>query len=291
MRPESDVALPDFLLIGAMKCGTSTLQTQLALQDGVFMTTPKEPNFFSNDEIYVRGRQWYEDLFANAALGDMKGEASTHYTKLPTYPDTLSRMRELLPAPRLIYMIRNPLARAVSHYIHEWTQGAMLGNPYQAFRSHPELVEYGCYGMQIAPYIEAYGTDRVFLTSLEQIKADPDGEFSRISRFLDLSEKNGWSYGLPPQNVSAERIRRFPLQGLLVDNPVARTLRQALVPKRLRRWVRSSRTMKFRPEIPPQLEESMKARFLKDRARLAEFFPDHPALNFCYPFASARPNE
>ena len=45
--------LPDFLIVGAMKCGTSTLQAQLALQDGIFMTTPKEPNFFSDDAVFA----------------------------------------------------------------------------------------------------------------------------------------------------------------------------------------------------------------------------------------------
>ena len=58
---------PDFIIIGAMKCGTSTLAAQLACQDGVFLTTPKEPNFFSDDEIYARGHGWYRSLFAAAA--------------------------------------------------------------------------------------------------------------------------------------------------------------------------------------------------------------------------------
>ena len=68
------MALPDFLIIGAMKCGTSTLQAQLAAQPGIFMTTPKEPNFFSDDAIYANGLGWYEDLFAGAGPDDRKGE-------------------------------------------------------------------------------------------------------------------------------------------------------------------------------------------------------------------------
>ena len=90
------MALPDYLIIGAMKCGTSTLAVQLGAQPGLFMTTPKEPNFFSDDVIYSRGAAWYQALFDDAKPGDIKGEASTHYTKLPTHPDTLSRLRNLL---------------------------------------------------------------------------------------------------------------------------------------------------------------------------------------------------
>ena len=63
---------PDFLIIGAMKCGTTTLQAQLALQEGVFMTTPKEPNFFSDDDVYARGLDWYS-RFLMALPPDISG--------------------------------------------------------------------------------------------------------------------------------------------------------------------------------------------------------------------------
>lgn len=279
------MSLPDFLIIGAMKCGTSTLQAQLARQPGVFMSTPKEPNYFSDDDIFARGQDWYEGLFADAKPGDLKGEASTHYTKLPTYPQTLSRMQALLPAPRLVYMIRNPMVRAVSHYIHEWTEGRLGSDATRAFHQAREITAYGCYGMQIAPFAAAYGADRILLTSLEQFKADPEAAFGQVSTFLGLPAGAAWCHDLPAQNVSAARIRRMPLQGLLIDNQVAATLRRTLIPKSVRNWVRTSRTMAERPEIPADLQGRLQTEFLKDRARLAELFPGHPALDLCYPFA------
>lgn len=278
------MALPDFLIIGAMKCGTSTLQAQLARQPGVFMSTPKEPNFFSDDAVFAKGQGWYEGLFAAAPAGALKGEASTHYTKLPTHPETIARIGPVLTAPKLIYMIRNPMVRAVSHYIHEWTEGRAGDDAETALRRMPEIVAYGRYGMQIAPWIAAYGAERVCLTSLEQLKADPETEFARIVTFLGLPDGAAWQHDLPAQNVSAERVRRLPLQSLLIDNPVAGALRRALVPKGLRRWIRERRTMTVRPEIPSDLQDRMRTTFLADRAVLARFFPDHPALDLCYPF-------
>ncbi|SFU12579.1 sulfotransferase family protein [Sedimentitalea nanhaiensis] len=277
---------PDFLVIGAMKCGTSTLAAQLAVQDGVFITTPKEPNFFSDDDVYARGPDWYAALFQEAHAQDLKGEASTHYTKLPTYPQTLNRMQAMLPTPRLVYMIRNPVKRAESHYIHEWTEGRLGRDPEQAFAQCREIVDYGCYGMQIAPFVQAYGATNIHLTSLEQIKADPDRAFAAIAAFLGLPDGTAWKHDLPAQNVSTERIRRLPLQAVLVDNPVARGLRRTLVPKSVRTWIRNQRKMTTRPDIPGVLMQRMQARFLEDRAQLAEFFPDHPALDLCYPFAT-----
>ena len=276
---------PDFIVIGAMKCGTSTLAKQLELQRGVFMTTPKEPNFFSDDEVFAEGADWYAELFRGAAPGDLTGEASTHYTKLPTYPQTVARMQAALPRLRLVYMIRNPMVRAVSHYIHEWSEGRLGEDAAAAFASCPEIVDYGRFGMQIAPFVEAYGLGAIHLTSLEQIQSDPQGEFAAICAHLGVPAGAAWIEDLPAQNVSAERIRKLPLHGLLVGNPVAAALRRALVPKALRRWIRESRTIRTRPEIPQALQARMREIFLEDRARLAAVFPEHPALDLCYPFA------
>lgn len=278
--------LPDFLIIGAMKCGTTTLQAQLAMQPGIFMTTPKEPNFFSDDEVFARGMGWYQGLFAQAQSGDLKGEASTHYTKRPNHPDTITRLRPHLPHPRLIYMIRNPLQRAISHYIHEWSEGRMGDDPVAEFDHHPEMVDYGRYGFQIAPWIEAYGADAVLLTSLEQLTADPQGELTRVAHHIGLKTVVSWHEALGAQNVSAERMRKIPFQNLLIYNPVATALRRALVPKRLRNAVRKARQINSRPELPVALRRTLQDRFLADRAVLAGIFPDHPALTFCYPFAA-----
>lgn len=278
------MALPDFLIVGAMKCGTTTLAAQLGAQPGLFMTTPKEPNFFSDDDVWARGRAWYEALFDSA--GDrIRGEASTHYTKLPHHPHTLERMRALLAAPRIVYMIRNPVQRAVSHYIHEWSQGAMGADPVAAFATHPELVDYGRYGMQIAPFLEAYGAEAVLLTSLERLTAEPQAELARIAAHIGLAGPVRWQDEMAAQNVSAERVRRLPLHGLLVDNRLAEALRRTLVPKALRDRIRKARTIGARPDLPPDLIAGLQAAFLQDRARLATQFPGHPALADCYPFA------
>ena len=132
--------LPDFIIIGAMKSATSTLQEQLVLQPGIFMSSPKEPNFFSDDDVYSNGLNWYSSLFENAKPGDLSGEASTHYTKLPTYPETIKRLKESLPELRLIYVMRHPIDRLISHYIHEWSMGVFHCDINEAVEKYPELI-------------------------------------------------------------------------------------------------------------------------------------------------------
>lgn len=278
---------PDFLIIGAMKSGTTTLQAQLSAQTGLFMTTPKEPNFFSDDDVFAHGPTWYKALFDAASPGDLKGEASTHYTKLPTYPDTVARMADMLDAPKLIYVIRDPVARAVSHYIHEWSEGRMGADSVAAFEQHPELVDYSRYAMQLAPFVKAFGLDAIHLSSLEQITSDPDAELRRIGAHIGMADPLVWDHGIGAQNVSSRRVRKLPFHGLLVDNPLARTLRRALVPKALRRRIRTARTHGERPQLAADLRARLEQNFLQDRAALADLFPDHPALDLCYPWADA----
>ena len=73
------------MIIGAMKSGTRSLHDQLDLQPGFFMSDPKEPCYFSDDDVFDRGEDWYRGLFSGAGAGDLRGESSTHYTKLPTH--------------------------------------------------------------------------------------------------------------------------------------------------------------------------------------------------------------
>ena len=276
--------IPDYIIIGAMKCGTSTLAAQLGAQPGIFMTTPKEPNFFSDDAVYARGMGWYEGLFDSAAPGDFRGEASTHYTKLPDYPETLPRLRAAGEAtPRLIYLIRNPLDRLVSHYIHEWTQGVIGSDLARALDTHPALIRYGCYAEQLAPWIAAYGSENLLVLSLEQMKRTPQEVLDRVAVFLG-QEGLVWQEDLERVNVSSERIRKLPMQALLVDNPVATALRQKLVPQSVRDWVKARRRMQERPVLSETDRARLEKIFAEDFAALNRQFPDRPDLALSYPF-------
>ncbi len=277
---------PDYIVIGAMKCGTTTLAAQLGAQAGIFMTDPKEPFYFSDDAVFAKGPDWYAGLFADAAPGDLTGEASTHYTKRPELPETVARMKAALPEVRLVYMIRDPMARIVSHYIHEWSQGVLSAPLAEALESHGPLIDYGRYGWQVAPFVEAYGTDAILLTSLERMTADPGGELARVARHIGFTGDVAWIEDQSEENVSSKRSRKLPMHGLLVDNPVATALRRNLVPKSFRTWVRERRQYKGRPEIPAESIPGLQAQFLEDREILSGFFPGDPSLDLAYPFAS-----
>ncbi len=248
---------PDFIVIGAMKSATTTLHEQLARQPGVFMCHPKEPNFFSDDASYARGWGWYGSLFRTAGMTDLRGESSTHYTKLPTYPRTVERMKRDLPRLKLIYVMRHPIERLISQYVHEVTVGRISGSLREALDRHPELIEYSRYSMQLQPYLDAYGAGAVLPVFFPRLVKHSQPELARIGRFLGHDGLLRWDEGLEPQNQGRARLRPSPVREVLVQAPVLTTIRQRVVPRRLSESLKGF----WRARIePPHLTSSLEAR-------------------------------
>ena len=261
---------PDFIIIGAMKCATSSLHEQLALQPNFFMSELKEPNFFSNDEEYNKGMDSYWTHFQDAQLTDFCGESSTHYTKLPTYPQTIERLQKTLPDAKFIYVMRHPIKRLVSQYIHEWSQRVIDVDINTAIDQHPELIDYSRYTMQLQPYFEAFGAERVLPVFFERLFTHQQEELERICRFLGYVDMPTWQ-DLDAQNVSSERMRTSAWRDSLVENPVLQALRRNLIPKAFRTWIRGLWTMKDRPQLSPAQIQRLEETFDPDLALLGEW--------------------
>jgi hypothetical protein len=263
---------PDFIVIGAMKSATTTLHEQLARQPGLFMSRPKEPNFFSDDEIYANGLNWYSSLFRSAGDEELCGESSTHYTKLPTYPRTVERMKQALPDVKLIYVMRHPIDRLISHYVHELTTGTLSTPLSEAIDEMPELVDYGRYSMQLRPYLEAYGAENVLPVFFRRLVIHPQAEFERIGRFIGYSRPASWDVSLKPQNVGSTRLRKSVLREALVCAPLLTTLRQRLIPKP---WTEPLKAFWRAKTDPPSLSRDLEARlrdlFDEDLERLGNW--------------------
>jgi hypothetical protein len=264
--------LPDFIIIGAMKCATSTLHEQLARQPGIFMSTPKEPNFFSDDGQFARGIEWYHSLFRDAAAGDLCGESSTHYTKLPTHPRTVGRMAEtLVGRVKLIYIMRHPFDRLRSHYVHEWSKQVIRVGIDEAVARHPELIEYGRYGMQLEPYFEAFGRRNILPVFFDRIATAPQDEFERICRFIGYRERPEWVCDLPEQNVSSRRLRRTWFRNLLLESRQIRALARRFVPKWGRNFIESCWAVRVNTELSPDVRRRLTDMFDEDLGRLGRW--------------------
>ncbi len=273
---------PDFIIIGAMKCATSTLHEQLALQPGFYMSEPKEPNFFSNDEEYARGLDWYGGLFAGAPAGALRGESSTHYTKLPNYPKTLERLQAYAPDRlKLIYIMRHPVDRLVSQYVHEWSMNLTSSPIDRALDELPELVEYSRYSYQLEPFVAAYGQENILPVFFERLLGDSQAELERICAFLGYTNQPQWQE-LDAQNTASQRWKRTPLTQFIVANPVVTALRRALVPKAIRERIFKSLTLQAKPELSAENRAALEATFDADLAVLGRWLgvPELRCSNF-----------
>ncbi len=263
---------PDFIIIGAMKGATSTLHTQLAMQSGIFMTTPKEPNYFSDDAEYERGEQWYNSLFDEAMAGDLCGESSTHYTKLPDYPLTTRRMAKRLKNPKLIYVMRHPVDRLISHYIHQWSQNVIKCDINEAIDKYEELTAYSCYARQLAPFFKQFGQSNVLPVFTEVIRQDPQKQLERVADFIGYQGQVEWKEDVAAQNISGERIRAFKGYNLLVESKLMTVLRRNLIPQSIRDKVKSGLTMQERPKIDANQLNKLIDLFDQDLSRLGNCF-------------------
>ena len=108
--------LPDLIIIGAMKCGTTSLHRYLDLHPEIIMSGQKGLNFFIPERNWGKGVDWYRPNFKGNAL--VSGEASPNYTNFPDFKGVAGCMHPIGPNARLIYMVRDPVDRILSHYMH-----------------------------------------------------------------------------------------------------------------------------------------------------------------------------
>ena len=197
---------PDFIVIGAMKSATTTLHEQLALQPGIFMSRPKEPNYFSDDAHFARTKLVRRPVRQGRPAEPVRRieHPLYHASHLPRRGRP--HVGHYVPDAKLIYIMRHPIDRLLSQFVHEWTQRVVSEPPEEAIHRVPALIANGLY---------ACNCGRIFWHSariasspyFSRVFATIRREFERICRFLGYKRAPVWRQDLPPQNVSAMRLR------------------------------------------------------------------------------------
>ena len=237
---------PDFMIIGAMKSGTTTLYEYLDRHPGVFMCSPKEPLFFSREEVYARGLEWYFSLFGEAGSSQICGEASTCYSRWPHFGDVPARIKDAVPQARFIFVMRHPVERAYSHYRHEMQERQLLRGgkivPFEAALAEvPEIVDASLYRVQIEKYLERFPRERLLLLFFEELTAQPGPVLDEVQRFLGLDHDPRLLEAKIAANAFGSWTSRRDMR-ILVDSirdaPVVSAVRK-LVPQPLRSFLRA----------------------------------------------------
>lgn len=185
-------ALPTALVVGAMKCGTSALHTYLASHPEVSASTPKELNFLLGPDRapaapedswwrygqWHRGVEWYAGRFDPARL--VRVESSPGYTD-PAHPEVAERAASLVPDARIVYLVRDPVARAVSQYRHHVRDGTETRPVEQALLDPAsQYLARSRYHERIAPFLAAFPEGQLLVVVQERLRGDRRGELRRV---------------------------------------------------------------------------------------------------------------
>jgi Sulfotransferase domain len=194
-------ALPNVIVIGAQKCGTSGLHFYLGLHPEVSTSDPKELNFFIAERNWPRGLDWYRGQFDAEAV--VRVEASPNYTAYPQHEGVPERMAEVVPEARLIYLIRDPIDRIAAHWVHNYSKGRHHGELDAITSPKTSYIDRSLYAMQLERFLAHYPRERVLLLEQEDLRlhrsetlrevfqfAGADPEF-RDRRFASVRHKTG----------------------------------------------------------------------------------------------------
>ncbi|HVW45559.1 MAG TPA: sulfotransferase [Solirubrobacterales bacterium] len=283
----------DFFIVGAPKAGTTWLYRNIGRSPDLFVAANKEPRYFSVEDgaevafvgpgddswmgHFVRSRADYEALFDGAGEGRLRGEASSDY--LYTSAVAAPRIRRECPAARIIVMLRDPVHRAYSNWLHHRRDGREPLPFGAALDAEEERIgagwawwwhyrERGWYSRQLEPFLEHFPADQILLLRHDDLRRDPQGLLRRVGDFLEV-------------DVLADGdLLRGRNESVLVRSPFHRTVRRvarpnavarALLPRPVRATLRRrvDRGTLHKPTIPPEDYRRLRRFYAADIERLA----------------------
>jgi len=250
------MTMPTFVVIGAMKAGTVSLHRYLDEHPDVFVARD-EPNFFVAEHGWPGRRSWYESLFDGADRATAIGECSPSYTWAHVYPGIPERMAQAVPAARLVYVVRDPIARMRSMYMHQVSAGrerrraevALLDDRYLG----PSL-----YGFQLATFLDHFDRSQVLVIASEVLRDRPREALSAVLDHLAVD----------PAAVDLDQRHQDHRS---MDKPVPRLHDLKWLPRRQvkldPRWRPDQRTglARLLTTRPARAEDSVIPRELRDR--------------------------
>jgi len=186
------------IIIGAMKCGTSSLYDYLVEHEAIAPCVTKEPEFFSARQSHRVAAGAYEDLWPDYDPRRHRFvlEASTGYTKFPTEQGVPERMRDYGVDPKLVYIVRNPFDRIESHFQH------IRHLPCERAPLDDHLLDTSDYMLQIEQYLRVFPERDLLVLDFDELAQRPQTAVSRVCRFLGMTP--------PPPRPRYEASNRTP---------------------------------------------------------------------------------
>ncbi len=261
--------LPDFIIIGGMKCGTTSLYHYLSLHPEVGMSDIKEVDYFIAENNYDKGVSWYESRFKGTA--NIFGEASPNYSKAHFFKGVPGRIHDLLPDMRLIYLVRDPIERIISHYTHNIAEGREQRSINEALADLNDNHYAMCsrYFWQLEHYLQYYPREQILVLKSSDLRINRKKTLQRVFRFLRVDD----SFYTPDfehqKHATGKKRKKGKTARRILESPVIKTLK-GFIPDALKDPVKkATRPEVKKPNIKPHLKKKLQNYFSSDIQELA----------------------
>jgi len=185
---QSPGRLPDLVIIGAMKCATSSLHQYLGAHPDFAVSSPKELDFFLAERHASLGEGWYRRQFDEPPGALRALESSPNYTKRHEHPGVPERMAAMIPSARLLYVLRDPLKRIESHWVHSVGAGRIRTGFTESLTdlTTSPLVQTSRYWWQLSAFLDHFPAEQVRVVSYEQLSSQPEAVVDEVLAFVGL---------------------------------------------------------------------------------------------------------
>ena len=279
--------LPNFLVIGAAKSGTTSLHWYLTEHPAVFMTSVKDPAYFAygvdadgrllwgNPDLHIfpiKSLSEYERLFAEAGNAAAVGEASTTYLECP---QSAARIRELIPGARILCSLRHPVDRAYSDYLMYLRSRGRRFDPARELtatsvwaRPDSHWMRVGRYHEQLSRYYDAFPRDQICVLLFDDLNRDPQRFVRDTYQFLKVDPE--FAPDIETPHAAGGIPASLMLEGLFARG--TRSVIKPWVPTRAANWLRKlrGRSMRQAPRLPADLKKELTGHFRDDITKTSE---------------------
>jgi hypothetical protein len=277
-RRKAHAAMPNLIIIGGLKCGTTSIHHYLGLHPDIQMSKPKELNFFVTELNWDLGLDWYASRFDDRFK--VRGESSPHYTNLPRYEGVPERIRTHCPDARLLYMVRDPIKRILSHWMHATGAGYETRDIVEVL-SDPDTqyVNRSRYWTQLQPYLKIFDRSQIEVITQEELQADRDGTMRKAFAYAGVDENfTSEQFDREWEKSAAKSGDKYQLMEKLIKLPGFRSFDRNFdrLPERMR-WIVEKvvhdpeKPPAPKPVLPDDLFETLRGRFAEEVPELQKF--------------------
>jgi hypothetical protein len=194
------------LVIGAQKAATTSLHAYLASHPDVAVPPEKELDFFSRQ--WDLGPGWYAAQLASAGPARAVGEASPSYAAFPFQLAVPARIRALAPDVRLIYVLRHPVERMRSSYLHALASGTETRPLAASLLADPWYLQLSSYALQLQQYLEHFPREQLLVVRSEDLAARPQAIMARVFDFIGVDP--AWAPPNLADRLHVSSVKRVP---------------------------------------------------------------------------------